>query len=102
MTYSNNSWAVCFSTGSSEARPVRLGAGLAASALAVVSPSVSSGSGVAAAFETYSMRNGGSRRPLSCVYFEAICRYSGVEASVQLIQRTAPWESVKLNDQVWC
>ena len=47
-------------------------------------------------------RNGGSRNSLISVYFAIIWRNSGLEASVQSMQRVAPCESVKQIDQVWC
>ena len=35
-------------------------------------------------------------------YFDIIWRNSGLDASVQSIERVAPWASVKQTDQVWC
>src|SRR5215467_1922176 len=64
-------------------------------------PSGSSAAGSWALF-AYSTRNGGSRYWLICEYFDIIWRNSGLDAMIQSMQRDAPCESVKHNDQVWC
>src|SRR5208283_1631394 len=65
-------------------------------------PSASSSSAAAADLAAYSTRKGGSRNSLMSEYFAIIWRNSGLEASVQSMQRVAPWVSVKQTDQVWC
>ena len=64
--------------------------------------SASSAAASRRAFGANSIRNGGSRNSLISVYFDIIWRNSGLDASVQSMQRSAPCESVKQIDQVWC
>ena len=92
------------------ARNARRGAGVPACASACPAGSPSHRSSASSAVRppprpalvAYSIRNGGSRNSLICAYFAIICRNSGLDASVQSMQRVAPCASVKQIDQVWC